>query len=70
MYKFTVLDLSNNIFWILKYTPTNEPQFETIVGDSHIWLWDMFAGSLTKDGSTDLIDGGWGITIERWQDPT
>ena len=65
MYVFKVYDLTGTLQWQLRYSPDQEPQFVTEVGDSHTWLWDMFAGSLLKDGSPDLIVGGWSISIER-----
>ena len=65
MYVFKVYDLTGTLQWQLLYTPDGEPQFQTEVGSLHVWLWDMFAGSLLKDGSPDLIDGGWSISIDR-----
>lgn len=66
MIYFTISDLDAVVHYKLKYTPDVEPQFETIVGDSHVWLWDMFQGCLLRDGSTQLLDGGnWSITIEQ-----
>ena len=65
MYTFKVYDLSATLHWELRYTSTSEPQFETVIGTQHTWLWDMFSGSLLKDGDTNLIDGGWSITVER-----
>ena len=66
MIYFTISDLDAVVHYKLKYTPDVEPQFETIIGDQHTWLWDMFQGCLLKDGSTQLLDGGnWSITIEQ-----
>jgi len=66
MYIFKIYDMNGDLHYELKYTPTQEPQFQTIVGDQHTWLWDMFQGCLLRDGSTQLLDGGnWSITIEQ-----
>lgn len=65
MYTFKIYDLTGTLQWQLLYTPEIEPQFVTEIGDSHTWLWDMFSGSLLKDGRPDLIEGGWAISIER-----
>ena len=64
MCTFKIYDMTGSMQWELRYTPTSEPQFETVFGTSHVWLWDMFSGSLLKDGSTDIITGGWNITVE------
>lgn len=64
-YTFKIYDMTGNLHYELKYTPQQEPQFETIVGDQHTWLWDMFQGCLLKDGSTDILYGGsWSMTVE------
>jgi hypothetical protein len=66
-YIFTITDLSGTIYYKLKYTPDVEPQFETLIGDNHTWLWNMFEGCLLKDGSKDILYGGeWSIQIERF----
>jgi hypothetical protein len=65
MCTFKIYDMTGSMHWELRYTPTSEPQFETVFGTSHVWLWNMFSGSLLKDGSPDLLGGGWSITIER-----
>jgi hypothetical protein len=57
--------MDGSLHYELKYNPASEPQFETVIGDNHVWLWDMFSGSLLKDGGADLIGGGWAISIER-----
>jgi hypothetical protein len=65
-YIFKIFDMDGSLHYELKYNPTQEPQFETIIGDQHVWLWDMFSGALIKDGSSDILYGGsWSITIER-----
>ena len=65
MYTFKIYDLSATLHWELRYTSTSEPQFVTVFGSSHVWLWDFVSGSLLKDGDTNLIDGGWSIVIEK-----
>ena len=64
MCTFKIYDMTGTMHWELRYTPTSEPQFVTVFGPSATWLWDMFSGSLLKDGSTNIIDGGWSITVE------
>jgi hypothetical protein len=66
MYKFSVTDLTGVVIYEMRYFPDQEPQFVQTVGDTHMWTWNMIEGSLLKDGSTELVPGGWSITIERY----
>jgi hypothetical protein len=66
MYKFSVTDLTGVVIYEMKYFPDQEPQFVQTFGDTHMWTWNMIEGSLLKDGSTELVPGGWSITIERY----
>lgn len=65
MFIFKIYDTTATLHWSLSYTPTEEPQFTTISGTQETWLWDLVAGALLRNGSRDLIDGGYSVTIER-----
>jgi len=66
MYKFSVTDLTGVVIYEMRYFPDQEPQFIQTFGEPHTWTWNMIDGSLLKDGSTDLVPGGWSIGISLW----